>query len=168
MTVLEMSLFTHDPGSRDAFDGMTATVGTLTGRAAVPSRPGDDLVAARADTSGLREGRVGLAEKKAEQPPLHWVAVPGASEEARRVKIMNANWAAGADGEDGHFELMIVTTDDRQHFVAPSPAAMRAVIALAQADTVLVWDPADRRLIAANLRGTMPWTEREEDAPETG
>jgi hypothetical protein len=36
---------------------------------------------------------------------------------------------------------------------------MTALVALAQADTVLVWDPADRRLIAANLRGTMPWTE---------
>jgi hypothetical protein len=45
------------------------------------------------------------------------------------------------------------------HTVAPSPAAMTARVALAQADTVLVWDPADRRLIAANLRGTMPWTE---------
>jgi hypothetical protein len=36
---------------------------------------------------------------------------------------------------------------------------MTALVALARADTVLVWDPADRRLIAANLRGTMPWTE---------
>jgi hypothetical protein len=43
--------------------------------------------------------------------------------------------------------------------VLNSPAAMTALVALAQADTVLVWDPADRRLIAANLRGTMPWTE---------
>jgi hypothetical protein len=85
--------------------------------------------------------------------------VPGASEEARRVKIMNANWIAGADGEDGGFELMIVTSDDRKHLVAPSPAAMTALVALAEADTVLVWDPADRTLIAANLRGTMPWTE---------
>jgi hypothetical protein len=83
--------------------------------------------------------------------------VPGASEEARRVKIMNANWIA--DGDDGDFELMIVTSDDRHHVGAPSPAAMTALVALAQADTVLVWDPADRRLIAANLRGTMPWTE---------
>src|SRR5207248_4949287 len=72
--------------------------------------------------------------------------VPGASEEARRVKIMNANWIAGADGEDGDFELMIVTSDDRHHVVAPSPAAMAALVALAQADTVFVWDPADRRL----------------------
>ena len=85
--------------------------------------------------------------------------MPGASDEARRVKVMNANWIAGADGEDGEFELMIVTSDDRQHVAAASPAAMTALVALAQADTVLVWDPADRRLIAANLRGTMPWTE---------
>jgi hypothetical protein len=87
--------------------------------------------------------------------------MPGASDEARRVKIMNANWAAGADGGDGRFELMIVTSDDRQHVVAPSPAAITALVALAEADTVLVWDPADRTLIAANLRGTMPWTEEE-------
>jgi hypothetical protein len=72
---------------------------------------------------------------------------------------MNANWIAGADGDDGDFELMIVTGDHRHHVVAPSPAAMTALVALARADTVLVWDPADRRLIAANLRDTMPWTE---------
>jgi hypothetical protein len=53
---------------------------------------------------------------------------------------MNANWIAGADGA---FELMIVTSDDRQHFVSPGPAAMTALVALAQADTVLVWAPAD-------------------------
>jgi hypothetical protein len=29
---------------------------------------------------------------------------------------------------------MIVTSDDRQHVVAPSPEAMTAVVALAQAD----------------------------------
>jgi hypothetical protein len=39
----------------------------------------------------------------------------------------------------GDFELMIVTSDDRQHVVAPSPAAMTALVAIAQADTVLVW-----------------------------
>jgi hypothetical protein len=91
--------------------------------------------------------------------------VPGASEEARRVKSMNANWVAGADGEDGRFELMIVTSDDRHDVVAPSPVAMTALVALAEGNTVLVWDAADRTLIAANLRGTMPWTE---DAPTPG
>jgi hypothetical protein len=76
------------------------------------------------------------------------------------VKILNANWKGGSDGDDGRFEVMIVTEDDEQHFVQPSPAAMTALIALIQAGTVLVWDPADRTLIAANLVGTMPWTER--------
>ena len=46
---------------------------------------------------------------------------------------MNANWIAGTDGDDGDFELMIVTSDDRHHVVAPSPAAMTALVALAQA-----------------------------------
>ena len=73
---------------------------------------------------------------------------------------MNANWNAGGEGEDGVFEVMLVTTEDEHHVLQPSPAAMVALVALAQADTVLVWDPDNRALIAANLRGTMPWTER--------
>jgi hypothetical protein len=88
--------------------------------------------------------------------------VPGASEQARRVKILNANWTAGQDGEDGRFKLLIVTSDDERHVLAPSPEAMSALVALAAADTVLVWDPVNRTLIAANLRGTMPWTENAE------
>jgi len=75
------------------------------------------------------------------------------------VKIVNTNWAAGPDGDHGRFEVMIVTEDDQQHVVAPSSAAMTALIALTQADTVLLWDPAGRTLIAANLVGRMPWTE---------
>jgi hypothetical protein len=86
--------------------------------------------------------------------------MPGASEKARRVKIMNANWVAGDDGEDGSFQIMVVTEDDEKHVVSPSPAATAALIGLAHADTVLVWDPADRTLIAANIVGRMPWTER--------
>ena len=46
---------------------------------------------------------------------------------------MNANWVAGPDGDDGRFELMIVTSDDRRHVAAPSPEAMTALVALAQA-----------------------------------
>ena len=53
-----------------------------------------------------------------------------------------------------------MTEDDRQHIMAPSPASMAALIALTQAGTVLLWDPSDRRLIAANVVGKMPWTER--------
>jgi predicted nucleic acid-binding Zn ribbon protein len=85
--------------------------------------------------------------------------MPGASEQTRQVKIVNANWKAGPDGDHGRFEIMIVTEDDQRHVAAPSPAAMTALIALTQADTVLLWDPADRTLIAANLIGKMPWTE---------
>jgi hypothetical protein len=86
-------------------------------------------------------------------------AMPGASEQTRHVKILNANWVAGGDGDDGRFEVMIVTDDDQRHTLAPSPAAMTALIALARADTVLLWDPTNRTLIAANVVGQMPWTE---------
>ena len=75
------------------------------------------------------------------------------------MKIVNANWAAGPDGDHGRFEVMMVTEDDQRYVVTPSPAAVTALIALTQADTVLAWDPADRTLIAANLVGTMPWTQ---------
>ena len=73
-------------------------------------------------------------------------------------KALNANWTAGADGDDGHFEVMIVTDDDQQHALAPSPEAMTALVTLTQADdTVLLWDPTNRTLIVANLVGT--WLE---------
>jgi hypothetical protein len=85
--------------------------------------------------------------------------MPGASEQTRRVKIVNANWVAGPDGDGGRFEIQIVTEDDQRHVAATSPAAMTALIALTQAGTVLAWDPADRTLIAANIVGTMPWTQ---------
>jgi hypothetical protein len=86
--------------------------------------------------------------------------MPGASEQTRQVKIVNANWVAGAEGDDGRFEVMVVTEDGEQHTMGPSPASMIALIALTQADTVLAWDPSDRRLIVANLVGSMPWTQR--------
>ena len=86
--------------------------------------------------------------------------MPGASEQTRRVKIVNANWVAGPDGGHGRFEIQVVTEDDQRHVAAPSAEAMTALVALTQAGTVLAWDPADRTLIAANLVGRMPWTER--------
>jgi hypothetical protein len=82
------------------------------------------------------------------------IAVPGASEQTSQVKVLNANWVAGGDGEDGKFEVMIVTADGRRHTVAPSAAAMTALLALARADAILLWDPEDRTLIAANIVGT--------------
>jgi hypothetical protein len=90
--------------------------------------------------------------------------MPGASDQTRRVKILNANWVPGSDGGDGRFEVMIVTDDDAQHTVPASPASMTALVALAQADTVLAWDPDNRTLIAANIMGRMPWTTRD-DSP---
>ena len=82
------------------------------------------------------------------------MVMPGASEQTSQVKVLNANWAAGADGEDGRFEVMIVTADGQQHSFAPSPAAMTALLALARADAILLWDPTDRTLIVANIVGT--------------
>jgi hypothetical protein len=41
-------------------------------------------------------------------------------------------------------------------------SSIMALVALSQANdstTVLAWDPANRTLIAANIVGTMPWTE---------
>ena len=80
--------------------------------------------------------------------------MPGASEQTSQVKVLNVNWVAGPDGDDGRFEVMIVTADGQQHSFAPSPAAMTALLALAKADAILLWDPADQRLIAANVVGT--------------
>jgi len=37
------------------------------------------------------------------------------------VKALNANWVAGPDGDDGQFEIMIVTEDDQRHIMAPQP-----------------------------------------------
>ena len=66
--------------------------------------------------------------------------MPGASEQTSQVKVLNANWAAGQDGQE--------------HTFAPSPASMTALLALAKAGAILLWDPADQTLIAANVVGT--------------
>src|SRR5262245_47926721 len=47
----------------------------------------------------------------------------------------------GTGGEDGRFEIMIVTADDERHELPASAASVTAVVALAQADTVMMWDP---------------------------
>jgi len=84
--------------------------------------------------------------------------MPGASEETRRVKILNANWDPDSVGGDGRFEVLIVTDDDQRYAVPASPGSMTALVALAKADTVMMWDPVNRSLIVANIVGTMPWT----------
>jgi hypothetical protein len=82
------------------------------------------------------------------------IAMPGASEQTSQIKVLNVNWVAGPDGDDGRFEVMIVTADGQQHTFTPSPASMTALLALAKADTILLWDPPARTLIAANIVGT--------------
>jgi hypothetical protein len=77
--------------------------------------------------------------------------MPGASKQTRRVKTLNANWVAGEDGDDGRFEVLLITEDDERHVVAPSPASTVALVALAQADTVLLWDPAGVSARAGDL-----------------
>jgi hypothetical protein len=94
--------------------------------------------------------------------------MPGASKLTKPVKIVNANWSAGPDGGDGRFEILFITEDDQRHVAAPSPAAMTALIALTQADTVLLWDPDGQTLIAANMVGTMPWSRPAQPSPATG
>ena len=80
--------------------------------------------------------------------------MPGASEQTSQVTVLNVNWAAGTDGDDGRFEVMIVTADGQQHTFSPSPASMTALLALTKTDTILLWDPPARMLIAANVVGT--------------
>ena len=87
-------------------------------------------------------------------------AMPGASAQTRQVKIVNANWVPGEDAQDGSFEVMFITDDDERHVVRPSPTAVSALVALTQAPTVLLWDPDGPVLIAANIVGKMPWTDR--------
>ncbi|HET9138883.1 hypothetical protein [Actinophytocola sp.] len=37
--------------------------------------------------------------------------MPGASGQTRQARELNASWVAGGAGEDGRFEVMIVTDD---------------------------------------------------------
>jgi len=59
--------------------------------------------------------------------------MPGASEQTRRVKIVNANWVPGTAGRQEQFEVMIITEDDQRHVVPASAASVTAVVTLARA-----------------------------------
>jgi hypothetical protein len=87
--------------------------------------------------------------------------MPGASDQTQPVKILNANWIPDTNGGDGRFDIMIVTEDDQRHELPASAASGTAVVALALADTVMMWDPPNRVLIVANVVGQMPWTVRD-------
>jgi hypothetical protein len=84
--------------------------------------------------------------------------MPGASQQTRRVKNLNANWVPATAGRDEQFEIAIITDDDQQHSTRVSPAAMTALATLAQTGTVMAWDPEDSTLIIANIVGQIPWT----------
>jgi hypothetical protein len=51
--------------------------------------------------------------------------MPGASEQTSQVKVLNVNWTAGADAEDGRFEVMILTADGEKHLRAQPSLADR-------------------------------------------
>jgi hypothetical protein len=86
--------------------------------------------------------------------------MPGASAATQRVKVLNANWTPGsADDEDGQFQVLIVTDDDERHVLPSSPTSVAALVAMATADALLLWDPEGPTLIAANIVGRMPWTD---------
>lgn len=78
----------------------------------------------------------------------------GASKRTRPVRVVNANWEAGGDGEDGTFGFMVVTDDEDRHFVEPSAAAAVALVSLVTSGAPLMCDPEARTLIAGGLVGT--------------
>jgi len=86
--------------------------------------------------------------------------MPGASELTRRVTTVNANWVASPDGTPGRFEILLITDDGERHVAPACATEMCALVALTQAPTTLLWDPADNTLIAANIVGRMPWTDK--------
>jgi len=75
------------------------------------------------------------------------------------VTTVNANWVAGHRETPGRFEVLLITDDGERHVAPASATEMCALIALTQAPTTLLWDPADDTLIVANIVGRMPWTD---------
>jgi hypothetical protein len=77
----------------------------------------------------------------------------GASAGTQRVRFVNANWSPG-QSDDEAFELMVVTEDEQRHAVAVPAGQMGALVAITQAPgVVLLRDPEDGTLVAANLVG---------------
>ena len=93
--------------------------------------------------------------------------MPGASESTVRVINVNANWTAGPDGKDGLLELLVVTEDDERHTLTPTALDAPVLLAMVAASPVLLWDPANRTLIGANIVGDwLPahWTAKSDRA----
>jgi len=81
------------------------------------------------------------------------------------VTTVNANWIPSRRDSQGRFEILFITDDGERHVAAASATETCAVVALTQAPTTLLWDPADDRLIVANIVGRMPWTDKLEQPP---
>jgi hypothetical protein len=80
--------------------------------------------------------------------------MPGASAQTQPVKALNANWIAGDGDHTDRFELQIITEDDERHVIAPSPDSVLGLLSLVRPDVILLWDPDNQVLIAANIVGT--------------
>ena len=64
--------------------------------------------------------------------------MPGASEQTRPVKVLNANWTPGPSGQDGTFEVLLITDDDQQFSAEVDATALTALV------TDLLGAPAHR------------------------
>ncbi len=77
----------------------------------------------------------------------------GASNQTKRVTYLNANWSAGDATTNGQFELLVVLEDGVRESVPLTAVDLTAITSLVRAQSVLLWDPEARTLIAANLLG---------------
>ena len=69
------------------------------------------------------------------------------------MTYVNGNWTAGRE-DTAAFELLVVTEDGERHPLPVPAAQMAPLLALTQAQgVVLLWDPDGPTLVAANLLG---------------
>lgn len=80
--------------------------------------------------------------------------MPGASARTQPVKALNANWVAADDDHADRFEFQVITDDDERHTITPSPESVPGLLSLVRPDVILLWDPDNQTLIAANIVGT--------------
>lgn len=71
--------------------------------------------------------------------------MPGAGPNTLRVRYVNANWSAAADGSEGKFQLLIVTEDDQRRTVAVRAVAVSALLGLVRDSRYCCGIPTPRR-----------------------
>ena len=79
--------------------------------------------------------------------------MPGASADTLRMRNINANWIAPQDGQADGFEVLVVTEDDQRYTLELPTASAAAFFAMVAAGPVLLFDPVNQTLIAANIVG---------------